>query len=326
MKVNGSWIIGFGLVAALALLLSIYQIWGWSGPAWLLAIVIGLLVVNFFRSLCIVHINEMEFGVVFYRNGNFSRFLGFGHGPRAKYHFINPFAERLESKITRGSQKANATTNVRTRDGVPVDITWAISFKVDTANILEVIDFKLARSLPKAAKNIVGGKAVQSLRHIVEQKYVAELYGVDASKKLERELCDQVNARLQLRHKEAFAANGVPVVPPRPEGEGISGLGPDEIPWRDVQITAVNLPSDVEKAIEQDYERKLRTKTTLAAMESLRKVVSRYSDIDMERLSELERLRILDGNDGSLAHIMASLVQTIRHNGPPPPPGGPSQN
>ena len=324
MKVNISWVIGFSLVAATALLLSIYQIWGWSGPVWLLAVIIGLLVVNFVKSLLFVHINEMEFGVVFFHNGNFSRFLDFGHGPFEKYHFINPFTEHLESKITRGSQNARATTKLRTRDGIPVEISWVVSFKIDTKNIWDFIDYKMARALPKSAEKLVAGKAVQSLRHIVEQKYVAELYGVDAAKILERELCDQVNARLQLRHKETLSENGVPAIPP-PEGRDITGLGPDAIPWRDVHVTAVEMPPTVEKALEQDHERKLQTKTTLAALESLREVVGKYSDKDMERLAELERLRILDGNDGSLAYLMASLVQTIQHNGPPPP-NGPNKN
>ena len=325
MKVSASWVITFGLAAAAALLLSLYQLLGWTGPVMLLAFIFSVAFVYFISRLFIVHINEMEFGVVFFRNGNFSRFLKYGFGLHEKYHLINPFTERLESTITRGSQKAHTTTALRTRDGIPVEITWAVSFKIDTANIWEFIDYKMARALPKSAEKLVAGKVIQSLRHIVEQKYVAELYGVDASKKLERELCEQVNARLQLRHVEMLSDNGVPAVPPRPEGKKNEGLGPDDIPWRDVHITAVKMPPDVEKAIEQDHERKLQTKTTLAALESLRRVVGKYSDKDMERLAELERLRILDGNDGSLAYLMASLVQTIHHNGPPPP-NGPNKN
>lgn len=325
MKASSTWIIILGFVSVSALLLTLYQLLGWIGPLFLFALIVSVaIVVAVFRATY-VHIGEMEFGVVFYRNGNFSRFLGFGFGLKEKYHFINPFTEKLESKITRGSQKARATTSLRTRDGIPVEISWVVDFKIDTANILKTIDYKMARALPKSAEKMVAGKVIQSLRHIVEQKYVAELYGVDACKKLERELCDQVNARLQLRHVEAFSKNGVPVISPRPEGAMITGLGPDDIPWRDVQVTAVKMPPDVEKAIEQDHERKLQTKTTLAALESLRKVVGEYSDKDMERLAELERLRILDGNDGSLAYLMASLVQTIRHDGPPPP-NGPNKN
>lgn len=321
MKVSSSWVIGFGLVAATALLLSLYQLVGWSGPIWMLTAVIGFLVVYFVRSLFIVHIGELEFGVVFYHNGNFARFLDPG------MRFLNPFAEHLTDRIPRGSQKANATTEVRTKEGILVKVTWAVSFKVNVHNIREAIRFKLARSLPGSADKIVAGKTIQSLRHIIEQKSVQELHRHDASKELEKQLCDQVNARLQLRHKETLSASGVAYIPERDESEPISGLGFDPIPWFDVQVYAIEMPRDIEEALEADHERRLQTKTAVTALENLQKVVEKYSDKDMERLAELERLRILDESGGSLVYLMASLAKTIRQGGNGgPPPNGPSKN
>jgi hypothetical protein len=204
---------------------------------------------------------------------------------------------------------------LRTRDGVPVDITWSVSFKINIDNIRPAIAFKMARALPNSAEKLVAGKAIQSLRHIVEQKSIEELHRVDTAKELERQLCDQVNARLQLRHKEAFSTNGVVPVPPRGEGEKISGLGPDEVPWYDVQISAIKMPDRIEKALEIAYERRLQTETAAHALERLREVVQQFEDKDMERLAELERLRILDKDGGSMFHVMASLAQTIHNNG-----------
>jgi regulator of protease activity HflC (stomatin/prohibitin superfamily) len=306
MKASSIWIIIFGFVSVSALLLTLYQLSGWLGPLFLLALVISLAVVTAVFRLTYVHIGELEYGVVFYRNGDFARFLESG------WQTINPLREKLTDKITKGSQRAQGTTRFRTRDGVPVDITWYVSFKINIANIREGIELKMARALPKSADKLVAGKVIQSLRHIVEQKSVWELYQVDASKELELQLCAQINARLQLRHKEAFSDNGVAAVPSRNPDEPIQGLGPDPIPWYDVQIVEIKMPPRIEKALEIDHERRLQTETAAHALERLREVVEQFSDEDMERLAELEKLRILDKDNGSMLRVMASLAQTIR--------------
>ncbi len=311
MKVSASWIITFGLVAAAALLLSLYQLLGWTGPVILLAFIFSVAFVYVIQHLFFVHIGELEFGVVFKRHtGNFSRFLDSNNR-----YFINPLNERLTDRIKRGAQKAETTITIRTKEGIPVEIKWAVSFKVNVHNIKKEIRFKLARSLPKSADKIVGGKAVQSLRHIVEQKSVQELYHQDSAKLLEKQLCDQLNARLQLRHKEAYSTNGVSPIPALDKDAPIQGLGFEPIPWFDVHIVSIEMPEQIEKALEAAHERRLQTETAAAALESLRRVVTRYSDKDMERLAELERLRVLDGQGGSLVYLMASLAKTMQQAG-----------
>lgn len=309
MKTVSTWIIVLGVVLSAALLLLLYQLLGWTGTFLWAAFFTALTVVYVIFQETYVRIGELEYGVVFFRNGNFSRFLESG------WQTINPMTEQLTDRITKGSQKAQGTTHFRTKDGVPVDITWAVSFKINIANIREGIELKMARALPKSADKLVAGKVIQSLRHIVEQKSVWELYKVDASKELELQLCDQVNARLQLRHKEAFSSEGVAPVPARNEAEPIQGLGPDPIPLYDVQISEIKMPPRIEKALEIAHERRLQTETAAQALERLREVVAQFSDEDMERLAELEKLRILDKNEGSMLHVMASLAQTIRQNG-----------
>lgn len=302
------WVSAVVLLASILLFL-LFRSLDWTVSALLLALIVSIAVVAFVFSETYVHIGELEYGVVFFHNGDFSRFLDSG------WQTINPLTEKLTDTITKGSQKAQGTSSLRTRDGIPVDVAWNVSFKIDIINIRPAIAFKMARTLPKSADKLVTGKAVQSLRHIVEQKTVWELYQEDAAKKLEQQLCNQLNARLQLRHKEAFSANGVASVPPRRPDEPISGLGPDQIPWYDVQITAIKMPERIEKALEMAQERRLQTETAAAALERLREVVSQFQDKDMERLAELERLRILDKDGGSMFHVMASLAQTIHKNG-----------
>ncbi|MCB9445997.1 MAG: SPFH domain-containing protein [Ardenticatenaceae bacterium] len=280
----------------------------WVVPALLVSLILSVALVTFLFSRTYVYIGELEYGVVFDHRGDFSRFLDSG------WRVLNPFTEKLTDRMTKGSQKAQATSYLRTRDGIPVEISWNVSFKVVIENIRPAIAFKMARTLPKSADKLVTGKAVQSLRHIIEQKSVWELYKGDAAKELELQLCAQLNARLQLRHKEAFSAHGVAPVPSRPPNEPISGLGPDEIPWYDVQITAIKMPERIEKALEVAHERRLQTETAVHALERLREVVSQFQDKDMERLAELEKLRILDKDNGSMLHVVASLAQTIRQN------------
>jgi regulator of protease activity HflC (stomatin/prohibitin superfamily) len=313
MKTSTTWIIIFGIVSVSALLLSLYQLLGWVGPLLLFALAVSVAVVMVVFSKTYVHIGELEYGVVFYRNGDFARFLESG------WQTINPLREKLTDRITKGSQKAHATTSFRTKDGIPVEITWSVSFKINIANIRESIQYKMARALPKSADKLVAGKAIQSLRHIVEQKSILELYRVDACKELELQLCDQVNARLQLRHKEAFSSNGVAEIPPKDPNESISGLGPEPIPWFDVQITEIRMPLRIEKALEIAHERRLQTETAAHALERLQEVVAQFTDKDMQRLEDLEKLRILEKENGSMLHVMASLAQTIRQE---PPPNG----
>jgi regulator of protease activity HflC (stomatin/prohibitin superfamily) len=302
------WVVTAVVVVA-SILLFLFRSLDWVVPALLVALIISIGVVAFIFLKTYVYIGELEYGVVFFHTGDFSRFLDSG------WQTINPLTEKLTGTISKGSQKAQGTSHLRTKDGVPVEIAWSVSFKIIIENIRPSVAFKMARALPKSADKLVAGKAVQSLRHIIEQKTVWELYQVDAAKELELQLCDQVNARLQLRHKEAFSANGVAPVPPRHPDEPISGLGPDQIPWYDVQILAIKMPERIEKALEMAHERRLQTETAVHALERLHEVVNKFDDKDMERLAELEKLRILDKDGGSMVNVVASLAQTIRNNG-----------
>lgn len=302
------WIVTAVVILA-SILLLLFRTLDWVVPALLVALIISIGVVAFIFLKTYVYIGELEYGVVFYHTGDFSRFLDSG------WRTINPLTEQLTDKMTKGSLKAQGTSHLRTKDGVPVDITWSVSFKINIANIREGIEYKMARTLPKSADKLVAGKAIQSLRHIVEQKTVWELYRVDACKELELQLCDQVNARLQLRHKEVFSPQQVAAVPARNPDEPINGLGPDHIPWYDVQIAEIKMPPRIEKALEIAHERRLQTETAVHALERLRDVVERFDDKDMERLAELEKLRILDKDGGSMINVVASLAQTIRQNG-----------
>ena len=72
--------------------------------------------------------------------------------------------------------------------------------------------------------------------------------------------------------------------------------------------------NEVQKAIEAAHERELQTETTVKALEQIKRAVNEYDDQDIERLAELERLRILDQHGGSLSYEMSNLRKTIEKN------------
>lgn len=279
-------VVVLAVLLAAILLLSLYLFLGLSGLLMVAAVAaVALALLYLFRSAFVL-VNEMEFGVIFDKiNGNFVRFIDSErHRHLDYYHFINPFTERLESKIPKGSQKAIGTLEqVRTKEGIPISVNYVVSFAVDPFKIKPGIGLepKMARALPKGATNIVGGKTALILKHIIEQKSINELYSADALKTLEAEVREEV-----IKRTEAL---------------GITGISPDN-----VQIGPVIVPPQVEKALEAAHERKLQTETEVLALERLREVVHKFNPTDMERLAELERLRVI-GERGAPIYLMPSL-------------------
>lgn len=259
-------------------------------------------------------VNEMDAAVIFYKSSNnFAYFIDSKpdtpvapgrpynlHKTRLLnrlflkndpyHHFINPFKERLEVRVTKRPLSVRGVTdNFRTKEGVPVKVSWSVSYNLDVTLIRPGIEYKLARAIPYFHTNMIQGRAVQSLRYMIEQKEVTELYTTDAIKKLEVELRHEVTKRVQ-------------------------GLGFKDISQVDISVGPIQVPYDVQKAIEAAHERELQTTTAVKALEQLRVVVSRFTDSDMERLSDLERLRILDEHGGSLSYEMASLRKSVEKN------------
>ena len=136
---------------------------------------------------------------------------------------------------------------------------------------------------------MVKGRTEHALRYIIEDKFVSELYGKDGIKFLEKELREDVSKR----------ANAIGVSP---------------IDASDMKLGPIRIPFDVQKAIEAAHERELQTETAVKALEQIKKAISKYDDKDLERLAELERLRILDQHGGTLSYEMSNLRKTIEKN------------
>lgn len=261
-----------------------------SFPIWLtIPLVITLLALIFFAIYRFVIageviVGELEVGTVFTRReGDFVKFLRPKKGP----YWVDPIRFKTGDKISLGSQNASGECkDLRTKEGIPITIEYNVSFTVDPADALPAIHNKMARALPQHAPNIVAGRVKHVLRHLVEGKSINELYEEGAMKKLEGEVRAEVSERSKV-------------------------VGVAEITATNMKLGPIHMPQQVEKALKANYERKLQTGTSIEALKCLHEVISQYDEKDMERLAELERLRVIE-NSGSLVYLMDSLVSRGR--------------
>lgn len=281
----------------------------------IIAIIISLFT-TWFKDHAYILVDEMETAVIFQKgkdkfayfidsdlnetipelkerpfNKHNTRFLNKHLHKRDKYHhFINPFKEKVTGRITKKNQNASGTLqDLRTKEGITVDISWDIGFKIILTQILPGIELKMARALPVAASNMMKGRVTHALRYLIEGKSVWELYRQDALKILEKELREEVSKR--------SAAIGVAAI---------------DAP--DMKLGPIRIPYDVQKAIEAAHERELQTETAVKALNQIKSAINEYDDKDLERLAELERLRILDQHGGTLSYEMSNLRKTIEKN------------
>jgi regulator of protease activity HflC (stomatin/prohibitin superfamily) len=291
-------------------------------PVWvgllLLCSAVVLLLLGFFFYRGIVVVDEMSAAVVFNRQThNFAYFIDsrsgidldqrpFNHHRHTllnrflfnrspSHHFISPLHEHVKAWISKRPQTAKGVTEqVRTREGIPLTIHWSFGYTIDPILIRPGIEYKLARALPEFSNNMIGGRVIHALRYLIEQLSVHELYQENAIKKLEAALRHEVNQRA-------------------------TNLGFPEIVASDVRVGPIEVPPQVEKAIEAAHERELQTATAVKALRSLHSAISQFGPEDMERLAELERLRILEEHGGSFVYSMSSLLEnvqqsSVRHN------------
>jgi hypothetical protein len=284
---------GFAIIASYLA----FQIWG---PIFLFFtfLLFGLGVLLSYRGR-IELIDEMEVGVIFNRfNNSFCRFaisptpapdydcrdyrvprwLPFGlQWLRLKdpYHVRLRWHEELTGKIPKKSQTASGKlANIRTADGVSVTIPWKISYTVDVSLIPNFLRHKMARALPDYSDKVVAGRTERALKHLVENQTIRTLYQSGALQTLELQLSQNLYRQLSNPN-----------------------LGFKNIPPKDVSLGPIGMPFDVEKALETAHQRKIHTEMVAEALDRLQIAVSKFTKDDMERLTKLEKLRILEEKD-----------------------------
>lgn len=272
-------------------------------------------------------IDEMEVGVIFNRfNNSFCRFYP-EKEPDPRYgckkpiipwwvpfrlwwiqrhdcHYVRLkwYETLLPEKITKKSLSVSGKLeNIRTADGILVNISWKVSFTINVYVLTENIKHKLARTLPENADKVVKGKVERAIKHLVEARLAEELYEKSSVQKLEAEVAQKTYELLAERKAGSKDDD-------RPDDKFKFNLGFQEIPDRDVSLGPIEMPQDVEKALEIAYQRKIHTEMVTEAMNRLQKAVSNFNKEDMDRLEKLEKLRILDEKDVESIHLAKVFI------------------
>ncbi len=243
------------------------------GIAWFVGTAVFTTILLIFiavKQLAYVTVPEMEVGVVFRRDGDrFVRFLAPGR------HWIRPFTQEFRATIPMNPVTASETCfQVQTSNGLAVDIEWSLAYNLDPFQIKADSQAKLARTLPRKSGTFAAKHVNNVLRHIVGQYSIEDLYASGVQSRLERQVRQQVTARLsQLGFKISR-----------------------------VMIGAITVPPQVQTSLESAHEQRLQTEQEVMALERLHQVISRFSEADMQRLMELERIQKMGRNGVTLMY------------------------
>jgi len=257
--------------------------WGGSmlwGTAVALLTLLGLLT---YTKFGLIRIPEMEVGVVFdKRRQAFTRFVPSGR------HSFNPLTEQFSHTIPTGSGSANGRClGIQTSGGIALDVEWSVNYDIDPFQIKESARPKLARNLPKKASSIVSKHLNNCLRHVIGEMTIDQLCEPGATRRLERAVRQQLATRLS----EA----------------GFS--------FSRVMVGAIDMPRHVKAALEAAQERAMQTENEARSLARLHEVVSQFSEADMQRLMELERIHALGQNGVTLVYPTA-VNQTTKAGRP----------
>ncbi|MEZ4591903.1 MAG: SPFH domain-containing protein [Chloroflexota bacterium] len=247
----------------------------WGGLAlWGTAVTLFILVAFWgYQRYGFMQVPEMEVGVVFNKQQQtFARFVPSGRHP------FNPLTEQFSHTIPTASGSANGRCQAaQTSGGIALDVEWSVNFDLDPFQIKASARPKLARNLPKKANSIVTKHLNNCLRHVVGEMSIDQVCEPGATRRLERAVRQQLSSRLS----EA--------------GFSISR----------VMIGEIEMPRHVKATLEAAQERTVQTENEARSLARLQQVVSQFSEADMQRLMELERIHTLGQNGVTLVYPTA---------------------
>lgn len=233
-------------------------IWGWLGFALVVTLIVLGTIAYFAEKQGKITIPELHVGVVFEKKGEkFARFLEPGT------HWINPVKEMVVDFIPTSGQTANAKIKgVQVIGGLPVEVEWTAVYTLEPLRLAQEIRPKMARALPKKSAGIAQQHINNCLHHIIGDCTIEQLCEPGIHRKLERLIRQEAITRLE-------------------------GLGYN---INRIMIDAIHMPKQVLAALETAHEREMQAQNEIRALERLQKVVSQFSEADMQRLLELERI------------------------------------
>ena len=217
-----------------------------------------------------VRVPEMEIAVVYNTERRaFSRFLPTGH------HRLTPFIEEVVATISTAPTPVKGfSKGLQTIGGIALNIEWSVTYALNPFKTDSASWPKLARSLPEKAGNIAQNFMNNSLQHIIGEYTIEHLTQPGAHKRLERQAKQLMAERLT------------------PLGFEVAS----------VMIGAIEMPPHVKKALEAAHEHHLQLEAEAKSLERMQQVVSQFSEGDMQRLMELERIYKMGQNGVTLVY------------------------
>ncbi|MCP4428804.1 MAG: hypothetical protein GY803_30330 [Chloroflexi bacterium] len=245
-------------------------LWGAPGAVGAAILAVVLLAAWATRRWVYVTVPELETAVVYRTDSKtFARFLAPGR------HWLMPFTERLGKPIsTAAAMVKGQCVNAETMSGIPLTLDWSLSYKLNPLRIPIGSRPKLARSLPAKAGLIARNHVNNCIRHVVGDYPVDVLSEPGMVKRLEREVRQLAATRLADLGFELSRA----------------------------MLGAIEMPTQVRAALTESYEQKVRTEHEAQSLARLHQVVSQFSEADMARLMELERIYKMGQNGVTMVY------------------------
>ncbi len=246
-------------LSTLAVALAAGGFWGWVGFT-AVVMLVGLVSTGYFiETRGKITIPELSVGVVFRKKGNqFDRFLEPGT------HWFNPYRETITTYINTAGQSASGhAKSVQAIGGLTVNAEWTVAYTLRPEKIATAKRPKLARALPHKADAIARQQINNILHHVIGDYTIEQLSEPGTHRRLERQVRQMARTRLE------------------PLGYELNNF----------MLDAIHLPAHVRATLEAAHERTIQAEQEAQALERLHKVISQFSDADVERLIELERIQ-----------------------------------
>ena len=260
---------------------------GWPLVGSIAGILLLLTLLTLTARASFVRVPELSAAVVYNRERQaFSRLLPAGS------HWLVPFAEQVQAVIPLGGEVASGACQAYTNGGVPLTVRWQAAYQMEPFALSADTQAKLALKLARKSRMIAQSHVNNCLQRVMSNYEINEVFVAGARGRLEREV--RQAAAVQL------AALGVVV--------------------QRVVIESLEMPAQIQSTLAAAHERAVQAESEARALAYLQKIISQFSDTDMQRLAELERMRILGQNGVSLLYPIAAAQPTF-----PAPPTAPAR-
>ena len=244
---------------------------GWYGLVFFASILLAVALVWHMTQNSLILVPENRVAVIYNREKQaFSRLLPTGR------HWLAPYAEYVRAEIPTSTAVLEGEVQAYTDGGLPLTIHWSVTYKIEPLKLPAGKQKELGKKLAEKGSKTVRSQTGHFVQQVMSEYSINSLFAPGGRGRFER------NARQATANK--LDLMGVSV--------------------QSVMVKQINMPAHVQSALEDAHERAVQTRSEAEALAQLQQVVSKFSDSDMQRLAELERMRVLGKNGVSMVMPM----------------------